>query len=445
MKKVFTLIAFAAICFFGNYAFGQARIISTGGPFMVMDAGASGAGVYLVVENGNADALSPSSGAPDLNLVSEDENNIVKWFLGPTLSTGTNYQIPFSDVAGDYTRSILLFPNAASTGALNPNFYMEFSTYGTPSTNLPLPTEVNHLTNLNVAVATPGVQGNNANNLNTVDRYWFIEMFNFTTQPQPQLRFSLAPGEYGAPNSISTSNVMLQRFNPGAGTMGQWADWFSAPTTINGLNTTTNVTVPAGEFYKTWTLTSFDEPLSVELLDLQASCENERALIKWSTATEQNSDYFTVESSTDGQYWETVQEVDAAGNSSSIINYSVYDENAKSGINYYRVTETDINGIESTFEPVSASCGSNAFEIVNVLNDYNTNGELDIIVNTSEDKMTDIRIIDMAGKLVYERPNQLIQEGVSTITLNKGDLAMGVYFIAIQSSDEVLTRKVVLN
>ncbi len=442
MKKVFALIAFAAICFFGNQAFGQARIISTGGPFIVMDEGASGSGVFLVVENPNNNAIAPSSGVPDLNIVSEHENNVIKWFING--NAGNNI-IPFSSPAGNSVRTLFQIA-AGNEGVQDPNAFIQFSTYNTGIDNLPLPTGINHLTNFNIATST-GSASLDENAPNTFDRFWIIDIFGYSSNPSPRLFFGFDAQDIITPgnNPINTGNLMVQRFNPTAGTMGQWADFFfpSVGVLPGGLIGPTDV--PASEMYRSWTISNFDEPLSVELLDFEANCENDRALIKWSTASEQNSDYFTVESSSDGQFWKTVEEVPAAGNSSSVINYSVYDENAKNGINYYRVTETDINGTESTFGPVSANCGSNAFEIVNVLNDYSSSGQLDVIVNTSEDKLTDIRIIDMAGKLVYERPNEMIQEGVSTITLNKGDLAMGVYFIAIQSSDEVLTKKIVLN
>ena len=440
MKNIFTLFATFIFLVAGSCVYGQARIVSTNGPYMVMNGG-----VYLVVENTNANALTPSSGAPDLNLVSEAEDNIVKWFMGSSLTTGTNYQVPFSNTSGEYTRAIFTFPNAASTGTTGNNFYVQFSTYGTPSTNLPLPSEVNHLTNLNVASATPGVQGNTANDLNTVDRFWFIEMFDFSVRPEPQLRLSPAPSEYAAPNTITANSIMMQRFNPTAGTQGQWADWLSPATVINAAFTTGNVQIPGAEFYKTWTLTSFSEPLSVELVNFDAQCENNRASIKWSTASEQNSDYFRVERSSDGEFWETIEEVDAAGNSSSLINYVAYDDNAKTGLNYYQVVEVDVDGVESVHGPVSTNCGSDVFEIVNVISDYTFNGELNITLNASEDKLSDIRIFDLAGKMVFEQNNELIQEGISTITLNKGDLSMGVYFIAVQSSDELLTQKVVLN
>lgn len=397
-------------------------------------------GVYLVVENNNQNALTPASGVPDLNLVSEDENNIVKWFLGNTLATGGNYTIPWSTTAGDNVRSMMVFPNAAAKGVTNPDFHVLASTYGTPASNLPLPSLVTHLTNLNL------VGGGNLtttfNDVNTVDRFWFLEMIDFATTPTPQLKFTVAPSE--EPAGWNPNNLIIQRFNNGS---LEWADWLHpAPRSLNASNTTNPaLTIPTGEFYKSWTIASFDQPLSVELLSFNAECDNERATIRWSTASEQNSEYFTVESSSDGQFWETVEIVQAAGNSSSLIDYVVYDENVKNGLNYYKVTETDVNGVESEFGPISTSCGSDVFEIVNVNNDFENNSPLDVVINSSSDKSATIKIVDLTGKLVYSRTNTMIAEGISTISIDKNDLSFGVYFIAIQTADELLGRKVILN
>lgn len=429
-----------------NSIFCQARMIGTQQPYVVMDAGPSDNGVFLVVENPNNNALMPPAGVPGnanyFRIVSEDENNIVRWFIGS--GTG-NHQVPFSSTTGTSVRTYFTLP-AGCQGTSAGNSYVDFATYRTASSNnAPFPSDVNHLTNLNTATASPGTQANDANALNTIDRFWIIDATGYTTNPCPNLFFAYDANDGQVPNTITTNALMIQRFNPTAGTQGQWADYLFPSVSLSNTNLVGPAPVPSDELYRSWTISSFNEPLSVDLLSFEAFCEDDRALIKWSTASEQNSDYFAIERSTDGEYWETIGEVQAAENSNSIVEYSFYDENAKNGINYYKVTEFDANGMETEFGPVSASCGSNVFEIVNVNNDYSTNGQLDIIVNTSEDKRTDIRILDMAGKLVFEQANEIIQEGVSTITLSKGDLSMGVYFIAIQSADELLTKKVVLN
>jgi len=53
-------------------------------------------------------------------------------------------------------------------------------------------------------------------------------------------------------------------------------------------------------------------------LNFTASLQKNAALLKWSTAFEQNSDRFEIEKSIDGSNWNKIGTVRAAGNSSTI-------------------------------------------------------------------------------------------------------------------------------
>jgi hypothetical protein len=63
--------------------------------------------------------------------------------------------------------------------------------------------------------------------------------------------------------------------------------------------------------------------------------------ITWSTASETNNDYFTLERSVDGKNFETVAVIDGAGNSAKPLNYSYVDTKFERTVNYYRLKQTD--------------------------------------------------------------------------------------------------------
>ncbi len=99
---------------------------------------------------------------------------------------------------------------------------------------------------------------------------------------------------------------------------------------------------------------SLGTPLPVKLTHFEASIESGRfAILNWITQSEQNSDYFMVEKSSDFRNWETIEAVAAAGNSNTRKTYSADDYNMSAGITYYRLTQVDFNGESKTFEPVS--------------------------------------------------------------------------------------------
>ena len=85
-------------------------------------------------------------------------------------------------------------------------------------------------------------------------------------------------------------------------------------------------------------------PLPIELLSFEAQTNNNHVDLKWSTASETNNDFFTIEKSKDGQNFVVVGKEDGAGNSTTIINYSGVDYSPYTGISYYRLKQTDFNG-----------------------------------------------------------------------------------------------------
>ncbi len=87
-----------------------------------------------------------------------------------------------------------------------------------------------------------------------------------------------------------------------------------------------------------------EAPLPVELIDFSTSLENEKVKLEWTTASEKDSKHFEVQKSNDGVDFETISQMDAAGNSDTKIDYLAYDEKPFLGDNYYRLKQVDLDG-----------------------------------------------------------------------------------------------------
>ena len=85
-------------------------------------------------------------------------------------------------------------------------------------------------------------------------------------------------------------------------------------------------------------------PLPIELLSFEGRWEEEGNILNWTTATEQNNDYFTIRWSKEGREFLGIAKVDGAGNSTSTIRYSHIDEYPSEGVNYYILRQTDYDG-----------------------------------------------------------------------------------------------------
>ena len=93
--------------------------------------------------------------------------------------------------------------------------------------------------------------------------------------------------------------------------------------------------------------------LPIELEIFNGYNKNNINNIYWVTATEINNDYFTLERSIDGNVWEVIATIQGGGNTHTPSMYEFKDDSYVSGINYYRLTQTDFNGAYETFETIA--------------------------------------------------------------------------------------------
>jgi hypothetical protein len=96
-------------------------------------------------------------------------------------------------------------------------------------------------------------------------------------------------------------------------------------------------------FAVTLTTTNCNLVLPIELTSFTVKKYQYENILNWVTASERDNDYFTIERSIDGYYWEQISKLNGAGTSSKQIKYSYVDDSFKSFINYYRLKQTDYN------------------------------------------------------------------------------------------------------
>lgn len=113
--------------------------------------------------------------------------------------------------------------------------------------------------------------------------------------------------------------------------------------------------------FSPWTLGSIssNNPLPVELLRFTAVPNGPQVDLAWSTASEHNSAFFTVERSADAAHFQPVLELAAAGNSQQELHYAASDVRPLTGLSYYRLRQTDLDGSSSLSSTVPVFFGGN--------------------------------------------------------------------------------------
>jgi hypothetical protein len=163
-------------------------------------------------------------------------------------------------------------------------------------------------------------------------------------------------------------------------------------------------------------------PLAIKLNDFNAEAQKEKVKITWSTAIENNNDYFSVERSTDAAIWTVVKTIKVAANSTSLINYESFDEKPVMGTAYYRLKQTDLDGkfTYSTSRVVKFTAGDNiyAYPIPNPGNTVNFRGIV-------QPKNIELAVHNISGNKVFTTTLQtnkvelpLLKSGMYLMTLN---------------------------
>ncbi len=180
---------------------------------------------------------------------------------------------------------------------------------------------------------------------------------------------------------------------------------------------------------------SFDSPLPVELISFGAQAMEREVKLSWTTANEENNDYFTLERSIDGRSFEAIAMVDGSGSTTEISKYIHMDNNPRSGLNYYRLKQTDYDGTFSYSDIETADFGTD--ETIKV---YPTAATDFLKVEIGHDLNNDLTIIirDLTGREYksFEITTKSNRKEISLI-----DLTPGSYFISIYNNDTVETHK----
>ncbi len=180
--------------------------------------------------------------------------------------------------------------------------------------------------------------------------------------------------------------------------------------------------------------------LPIELLNFNAIRDGKNVNIDWSTASETNNNFFTVERSKDATNFEFVGNYVGAGFSTSILKYNTIDNAPYQEKSYYRLKQTDYDGNFSY---------SNTVAVNGINSDQNTDITIIKVQNAVEIEIknglnTDytVQIIDVFGRVLYQEKFKSSSEKI-LIPIDDRLFARGVYTVAVSSGMLLKTAKII--
>ena len=418
-KKVLTFF----LCLFLQLSlFSQSRFVIKDDAYLVLNTSSTTDSVFVVLDNGNANALSTSGTGG--NIITKHEKNQIKWNIGTNIG---NYTIPFTSASTATNTSKTKIPSSVNiTGAGTGSGNIKFSSYtdNNATDNYQVsdykPTDV---TNMNHGDAAD-------NSANVVDRFWIMDANGYTDKPDVTLSFTYDDDEVTATsNTLSEADIFPQRWNS---TASQWHDVTLSGTLNTTANTLSAVTVTKANFFRSWALVSSVIPLPIELISFDPKCIDNQTVIKWTTAAEINNSHFEIQHSTDGDSWSTIDSVQGAGNSASVINYEhPVKVNSNQEVDYYRLKQVDYDGTSAHSDIKSCICDG-GLEITSLYPNP-SDGEVNILINSTEGGTLSLKIYDTLGKLIVNDV-LTIQQGANVINkVIQGE--GGKYFISATLSN----------
>jgi hypothetical protein len=178
------------------------------------------------------------------------------------------------------------------------------------------------------------------------------------------------------------------------------------------------------------------------LISFTGFCKEGATTLNWKTASEFNSSYFIVEKSTDGQNWRELDNQAAAGISTEELNYQFVDENNNDDNAYYRLTQYDIDGEFTVYDPIFVSCEGNTSFIKTYPNPSDASFQV-LLNNQALVGKAVIKLIDTKGAIVSMKDVQ-VEEGTNLFYLNE-NVTPGIYYLSISNgtvSTEVIKHSV---
>jgi hypothetical protein len=186
-------------------------------------------------------------------------------------------------------------------------------------------------------------------------------------------------------------------------------------------------------------------PLPVELTNFDVELKDNTVEITWSTESEINNDYFTIEKSTDAVNYDILDEIPGGGNSHTTLNYNYIDDDVYQGVTYYRLKQTDFDGKFEYFPPksINSQLDGTSLIIKKVKPNPFTN-QFTIEIESENSGIVDFMITNMRGTKVFSSQIS-INEGQTEYTFSEGDqLTTGTYIVnLIRDGSEPVSMKVI--
>lgn len=206
---------------------------------------------------------------------------------------------------------------------------------------------------------------------------------------------------------------------------------------INWCSAGNDFGMPSTEDCSVSTQTCGIVQLPTEISNFEGKNIGEYNEIFWTTDSENNCDYFSLQKSYDGVNWIELDQHSGAGNSQERQFYYSKDKNLRQ-ITYYRLEQVDLNGELKMSNPISVVRNDN-----NAINIYpNPAIASDVLSISGAEKGSAVLIRNNKGQTIM---NLIVDENkLDRFELSTAELIKGIYFVEVINRTKVDYLKLVI-
>lgn len=180
----------------------------------------------------------------------------------------------------------------------------------------------------------------------------------------------------------------------------------------------------------------------IELLNFVGKVQDNGNLLSWTTASETNNHYFSLQRSTDGNSFKDIQQIMAIGNSFTERSYSYLDATPPLATAYYRLLQTDLSGKQTDLGVVVLqrhSATDMALQVAPI-----PAKDLLFINFVSQSHEAMLQLYNTNGQMVLQQQYQhLVPNNWQSLQLSIEQLPRGIYFLQLQDTHQNSLVKVV--
>ena len=184
--------------------------------------------------------------------------------------------------------------------------------------------------------------------------------------------------------------------------------------------------------------------LPIELIYFKGSIlENGSIDLEWTTSSEINNDYFSIQKMNSKGEWLEFGRLDGKISSSVDLKYNYLDNDPVIGYNYYRIVQHDINGNFFIYDAIVI-----LKELLYEINVYmwpnpkGINDNINVELRGFKGEEVLIVITNGSGQIFYEKA--VISESNNTLIIIDSSLSRGIYLVIGSSKQELYKKKLIV-